>query len=417
MKKFCDIELNLNWPELLAGTPSKYSALLNKPNGDFIFAWDMTAELIVPPGQYHSEQLEQFIQNHSKNYILGYLSYDIKNDETRHLQRFDNQNMVNDLHFIIPKHVIVKKRGKLIYFGALDQTEAEEMIQKMINNKLEKVESSPITLQEKTSRENYVKTVSKIKQNIQEGIIYEMNYCVNFKNTFETFNPWQTYTKLCEISEAPFASYISFGHTVILSASPERFLSKKADTLISQPIKGTAKRGATPQQDVQVIEKLANDPKEISENVMIVDLVRNDLSKIAKKKSVSVDELCKPYTFKTVHQLISTISCKIKPDVTYTQIMQALFPMGSMTGAPKISAIKNIHNFETFNRGIYSGAIGCVEPNGNFDYNVVIRTIVANLQNKEISCSVGGAITINSTPSNEYDECRLKLNALEKTLC
>lgn len=417
MKKFCDIELNLNWPELLAGVSSKHNVLLNKPNGDFLFAWDAIAELIVKPGEYNAEQLEQFIQDHPKNYILGYLSYDIKNDETRHLPRFEDQNTVNDLHFIVPKHVMVKKRGKLVYFGALPQKEAEEMIQEILTKKTENPLSSPIVLHEKTARENYVDTVSKIKQNIQAGIIYEMNYCVNFKNAFEAFNPSQTYTKLCAISEAPFASYISFDHTVILSASPERFLSKKGDILMSQPIKGTAKRGVTPQQDAEVIEKLTKDPKEISENVMIVDLVRNDLSKIAQKNSVTVDELCKPYTFKTVHQLISTISCKIKPEITFTQIMQALFPMGSMTGAPKISAIKNIHHFETFNRGIYSGAIGCIEPNGNFDYNVVIRTLVADLQNNEISCSVGGAITINSTPSNEYDECRLKLNALEKTLC
>jgi para-aminobenzoate synthetase component 1 len=176
--------------------------------------------------------------------------------------------------------------------------------------------------------------------------------------------------------------------------------------LKTSPIKGT-----------QSLSEQGFGKKDQSENVMIVDLVRNDLSKVATKNSVKVTELCEPYSFKTVHQLISTVQCELKPEKTFSEILQALFPMGSMTGAPKISSMEQIHRFENFNRGIYSGAIGYLDPNGNFDFNVVIRSIIVHQKAKQVTCSVGGAITINSIPKKEYEECLLKLNAVKKTLC
>ncbi len=156
-------------------------------------------------------------------------------------------------------------------------------------------------------------------------------------------------------------------------------------------------------------------PKEIAENIMIVDLVRNDLSTVAAKGTVKVDELCKVYSFKQVHQLISTISCSVK-NVHPVDIIKKTFPMGSMTGAPKIAAMKIIEDLEETKRSLYSGAVGYITPNNNFDFNVIIRSILYNEDKQYVSYSVGGAITSKSTAEEEYDECLLKAKAMKQVL-
>ena len=204
------------------------------------------------------------------------------------------------------------------------------------------------------------------------------------------------------------------GNFEIFSGSPERYIKKEGLKLISQPIKGTAKRGQSKEEDLRLKERLLADPKERAENVMIVDLVRNDLSKIARKNSVKVDELFGIYSFETVHQMISTISCEVEETTSFTDVLKATFPMGSMTGAPKHSAMKLIEKHENFKRGIYSGAIGYIAPNGDFDFNVVIRTLIYNRETKYLSCPVGGAITIQSSPEAEYEECNIKVQSILK---
>ncbi|MGB2088637.1 MAG: chorismate-binding protein, partial [Psychroflexus salarius] len=166
-----------------------------------------------------------------------------------------------------------------------------------------------------------------------------------------------------------------------------------------------------------LINQLATDPKELAENIMIVDLVRNDLSKLATKASVKVDELCRIYTFEQVHQMISTISCELKPNIDFTSILEATFPMGSMTGAPKIEAMKLAEAYETTKRGLYSGSIGYITPNGDFDFNVVIRSLLYNAKRAYLSYMVGSAITDQSIPENEYQECLLKGKALQEIFC
>jgi para-aminobenzoate synthetase component 1 len=202
----------------------------------------------------------------------------------------------------------------------------------------------------------------------------------------------------------------------LLSASPERYLKKEGELVISQPIKGTEKRATTKEEDLKLILALEKNPKERAENIMIVDLVRNDLSRFAIKGSVKVDELCKVYTFKQVHQLISTVSCKVKSTTHPVDIVKATFPMGSMTGAPKISALKIIEELEETKRGLYSGAVGYFTPTGDFDFNVIIRSILYNATKKYVSYSVGGAITAQSTPEKEYEECLLKAKAMKQVL-
>ena len=228
--------------------------------------------------------------------------------------------------------------------------------------------------------------------------------------------PVKTFLQLNEISTPPFATFLKLENHYVLSASPERYLKKTDNTIISQPIKGTAKRSKNKEEDQALVYKLINDPKERSENIMITDLVRNDLSRFAEKGSVHVEELCKVYTFEQVHQMISTIRCTVPKNISPVAILRNTFPMGSMTGAPKISAMKIIENLEDTKRGLYSGAVGYFTPTGDFDFNVVIRSILYNALEKYVSYSVGGAITSKSIPENEYEECLIKAKAMREVL-
>lgn len=201
-----------------------------------------------------------------------------------------------------------------------------------------------------------------------------------------------------------------------MSASPERFLKRNGTHVVSQPIKGTARRAENMEEDEGLKEALRTDEKERSENIMIVDLVRNDLSHYASKGSVIVEELCKIYTFEQVHQMISTITASVALEIDSVDLIKSVFPMGSMTGAPKIAAMQLIEKLESTKRGLYSGAIGYFAPNGDFDFNVVIRSILYNAEKQFVSFSVGSAITARSVPEKEYEECLLKAKAMRTVL-
>jgi para-aminobenzoate synthetase component 1 len=270
-------------------------------------------------------------------------------------------------------------------------------------------------IQTDLSKEKYLEKIKSIKEHIQQGDIYEANFCYEYHAQNIQIEPLGIYQKLNERTQAPFSVFGKINHRYIISASPERFIKKEDNKVISQPIKGTIKRGKDEQEDLEMIQFLENNPKDRSENIMIVDLVRNDLSKIANPASVVVEELCKIYTFKNIHQMISTVSAKIE-NVTSIDIIKALFPMGSMTGAPKIRAMELMEHFEENKRGLYSGAIGYFAPNGDFDFNVAIRTLLYDEIQKTISFSVGGAITDLSLPEQEYEETLLKAEAIIKAL-
>lgn len=416
MKKYILLDIRKNWKELLSSVTNKHIVLLNKSEDEFILAWGKSDEIIFSPDEFNESKFTKFLKKHEgNNFLFGYISYDLKNNETKNLKRKKDIITTNDLCFFSAKNVLVRKGNSCYYYGE----ETKETIEELLNEtgKDQASGDNCIQLTSGLDRHQYINNVKSIKENIQHGNIYEMNYCVDFTGTFKTFNAKSTYFSLANNTNAPFSAYMQLDDTIILSGSPERYIKRVADTLISQPIKGTAKRGDTAEEDVLIKNELEQNVKEIAENVMIVDLVRNDLSKIAQKNTVQVSELCKPYSFKTVHQLISTIKCSLKDKVTLPDILQASFPMGSMTGAPKVSAMQHIDAFENFNRGIYSGTIGYIDPNGNFDFNVVIRTLTANMKEKTLQCGVGGAITIKSDPEKEYDECLLKLNAIQNALC
>jgi para-aminobenzoate synthetase component 1 len=356
-------------------------------------------------------------QSQTKDWLFGYLSYDLKND-TEDLQsnNFDGLDFP-DLFFFQPKKLFLIKENQVeIQYLRMcdDEIEADfdeiESIASIIHH------PSSINIQQRVSKENYLSKVSKMLEHIHRGDIYEANFCMEFFAENAEIDPLEIYQKLNAISEPPFAVYFKNNFQYLLSASPERYLRKEENKVISQPIKGTAKRSFDLKQDEQLKSDLAQNEKERSENIMIVDLVRNDLSHTATKGSVQVEELCQIYTFKQVHQMISTIVSEVENTTSPIEILRTTFPMGSMTGAPKISAMQIIEELEETKRGLYSGAVGYFTPNGDFDFNVVIRSILYNLENQYLSFSVGSAITSQAIPEMEYEECLLKAKAMFEVL-
>ena len=277
--------------------------------------------------------------------------------------------------------------------------------------------STSTTINPLVHKADYIENIHKILALIRRGDFYEINYCQAFEAALTNAHPVNVYTNLTEVSPTPFACFYKNATDYLLCASPERYLQKKGSRLISQPIKGTIKRNIQNEiEDKLQLETLQNSSKDKSENVMVVDLVRNDLSRICEQGSVAVSELFGIYTYPQVHQMISTITGSVNDKVSFSEILDATFPMGSMTGAPKKSVMETIDLLEPTKRGLYSGTIGYINPTGDFDFNVVIRSIFYNSQSGKANYQVGGGITIYSDPEKEYEECLLKAAAIKKVL-
>ena len=377
---------------------------------DFIIAAGAYAELKCGAGNAF-DQLKSFHSQYQQ-WIFGYFSYDLKN-ETEDLQSNhpDGLNFA-DLYFFVPKYLIAFKDGKaevllgnLSVLGEIESYSIED-------NK----PSKAIQISQRLSKDQYIHKVEALRSHILKGDVYEVNFCQEFFAENAEIDPVQTFDALNKVSPTPFAGYFKVYGKYILSATPERFLCKRGSKLTSQPIKGTARRSIDQAEDEAIKLQLRNDIKEQAENVMIVDLVRHDLTKSAVKGSVKVDELFGIYSFPQVHQMISTISCDLNPEVNLIDAIKNAFPMGSMTGAPKVKAMKLIEEYEVTKRGIYSGSFGCINPDGDFDFNVVIRSILYNADSKYLSFQVGGAITYQSNAASEYEECLLKASAILKVL-
>ncbi len=358
-----------------------------------------------------------------QDYIFGYLSYDLKNEIFNLESNNEDGLEFADLHFFQADRIIAIE-GESIQFlypideenqAKLDYQELSEL-EAFEKSSAAKVGKQTSQIQSKLTKREYINRVEKLKNHIKRGDIYEANFCQEYFIENQEIEPLTLYLKLNDISQAPFAAFLKLSETHLICASPERFAQRRSDYLISQPIKGTAKRGKTLNEDKLLKEGLKSDLKERAENVMIVDLVRNDLSQIAKKGSVNVKELCEIYSFEQVHQMISTITAEVSESTDSVEVLKALFPMGSMTGAPKKSALKIIENLEETKRGLYSGAVGYIKPNGDFDFNVVIRSILYNSKNKYVSFSVGSAITDKSIPYKEFEECLVKAQAMKTVL-
>lgn len=417
MRTHKNTNTTLKISDLLQKTEGEKVLLLQRSNTDFAFAWGTNVDQDVESLQ-DLRSLNRFLQENHGSYIFGYLSYDLKHlFESSLSSKNSNAHNFPLAHFFVPEHVLFCRDGICTYWGEKDPEELENFLKAPLSESTAVSQSSSTDLIAATSKEKYLKKVHGLKNEIQQGNLYEINYCVNFTaKVTKNLSGQELYQKLFERSQAPFSVFYDHPKHQIISASPERYLMRRNKQLLSQPIKGTAKRGNTVEEDEQIARVLQADPKERSENIMITDLVRNDLSKVARKNSVRVDHLCELKSFKTVHQLVSTISCELKEKSRFTEILAATFPMGSMTGAPKISAMEHSEEVETFQRGVYSGSVGYIHPNGNFDFNVVIRSFLRNKEDGTLTASVGGAITIDSDPEKEYEECLLKLQALQEVL-
>ena len=351
-------------------------------------------------------KLNDFQTKHS-DWLFGYFSYDVKNEvealESNNSNNFPSDNML----FFIPEYVLMLKDGVLEIQTFNHKKVCDDFIFGFNFEKL-KTKEFDCKIKSRDTKESYLEKIKKIKHHIQLGDIYEVNYCQEFYATDIIFSAESVFSDLNNKMKTPFSSFLKLEKKYVLSASPERFLRKEGNRILSQPIKGTRKRGASKKEDEVLVSALKTSSKDICENVMITDLVRNDLSITAKSASVKVKNLCEVYTFEKVHQMITTVSSVIDNEISFAEVIKSAFPMGSMTGAPKIKAMELIEEFEEFKRGIFSGAVGYITPSSDFDFNVVIRTILYNLATNYLSVGVGGAITINSDEQDEYEECLIK---------
>jgi len=373
----------------------------------------------ITPSSGKMKQLATF-HDKTKDWLFGYLTYDLKNE----LENLKSENPDSlgfpDLHFFQPEYVFILNEPNLeIHYHP--ERSSKEKILKLFEDICQT--EPPVELPEYSlnirpvmQRQDYLKSVENLRKHIKRGDIYEVNLCQEFCCEESVIEPAAAYLKLQQVSPAPFSCWYRNQNRFLLCSSPERFLKKLGNKIISQPINGTSPRGGTRAKDAEIRKILENDPKERSENIMITDLVRNDLSRTAMKGSVIVEELCGIYTFPHVHQMISTISSEFNPTYHWTDILKTCFPMGSMTGAPKIRAMELIEKYEKSKRGLYSGSVGYVTPEGDFDFNVVIRSILYNMDTGYLSFHVGGAITWASVALKEYEECLLKASGMLKVL-
>ena len=362
------------------------------------------------------DALEQFSKE-GNAWTFGWFGYDLKNE----IENLETRNPDSLGHPVLawwePEIVIQFSDSSVeVVSGDINDPRTQEALQ-AIHQKGEMKEVGGMgEMVWSWDRSKYLQAFDEVKHLIQNGDVYELNLCMPLKGKASSNASWPLFCRLQSLTQAPFSGYLQCRSARIMSGSPERFLKREGDRLMSQPIKGTVRRGRSAEEDNALIDALQSSEKERAENVMIVDLVRNDLSRIAQKATVEVTELCGIHSFQTVHQMVSTIECRLRKDKGLSDILRATFPMGSMTGAPKISAMKHIDRIEPEGRGSYSGSIGYITPKGDFDFNVLIRSLFHNSMTEMLVANVGGAITSLSDAQEEYEECMLKAEAIVKAV-
>jgi para-aminobenzoate synthetase component I len=361
------------------------------------------------------EKIQQFIDE-KKSWLFGHLAYDLKNEIEKLSSEHSEYIGFPDLFFFEPE-VIIRLTVNEIIIEADDPAAVFSAINQSDVLTKPGIIKKDIKIQNRISRNEYIHIIDKLKQHILRGDCYEINFCQEFFAENAGINPVEVYKKLSVLSPNPFSALYKVDSSWLLCASPERFLKKQGKRILSQPIKGTSKRNLLDSlEDDKSKSGLKNSEKDRSENVMVVDLVRNDLAKICEKGTVKVDELYGIYSFPQVHQMVSTVSGELKNAISFSEIIKATFPMGSMTGAPKLRVMELIEEYESTKRGIFSGAVGYISPNGDFDFNVVIRSIMYNTDSKYLSIIAGSGITFSSDPEKEWEECMMKAEAMKKVL-
>lgn len=388
-------------------------------HSNFEFALAAEAFTSIQTDVHQAFQDLKDYQSRANDWLFGYLTYDLKNDVENLSSENPDQLDFPELFFFQPQKLILIKDNCLVFHYL-------RMVDDEIDSDFQNIQNQPelhtgktevpTSLSPAITKADYLGNIEKLQEHIHRGDCYEANFCMNFAAENADIDPFTTFDQLNRISKAPFSAFFKNNNHFAMSASPERYVQKKGSTVLSQPIKGTAKRDKNSDRDRKIAKELQHSEKERAENTMIVDLVRNDLSKTAKKGSVQVNALCELHSFLQVHQLISSISSQITDDSDAVDLLKTTFPMGSMTGAPKVEVMKITDALESFKRGLYSGSIGYFTPEGDFDFNVVIRSILYNDHTNCLSAPVGGAITAKSDPQQEYEECLLKAKAMRRVL-
>ncbi len=351
----------------------------------------------------------------SENILCCILSYELKNQVEALTSQNQDKIQFPLLHFFKPQ-VSIHFINNSVKINSLSDNCLSVLQAINEQNSPTKLATDPVKIYPRLTKDKYLEQVRKVQQCILDGDVYELNFCQEFYAEKVNLNPVAAFISLNILSPMPFAGFYKTNNRYLLCASPERFLKRTGQQLISQPIKGTIRRGTTPAEDAQLQNELATNEKEIAENMMIMDLVRNDLARCSRTGSVKVTEMFKIYPFRQVFQMITTVTSLVKPELDLAEILQSTFPMGSMTGAPKVRALELIDQYESFARGLFSGSLGYILPNGDFDFNVVIRSIQYNAASGYVSFAVGSAITFDSDPEKEYEECLLKAQAIVQIL-
>ncbi len=383
-------------------------------------SWDClvavgAADAVLPADSQAFPALHAFLEK-KRDWCFGFFGYDLKNEVEKLSSAHSDRLGFPDLYFFQPEIVAGIRNGQLEIFSLEKAPETIRTdIQAAAFQKGKTADAAPV-LQPRFRKSEYLRTVESIRQHIVEGDLYEMNLCQEFYAESAEINPLTVFSRLNALANAPFSAFFRLNDRYLLCASPERFLKKTGDLLVSQPIKGTRRRGQNPEEDDRIRAELSTSEKDRAENVMIVDLVRNDLARHCLPGTVAVDELFGIHSFTTVHQMISTVTGRLRPGANALDALRDAFPMGSMTGAPKVMAMELIERYERSRRGLYSGAVGYFSPEGDFDFNVVIRSILYDALSGYLSVQVGGAIVYDSIPEEEYAECLVKAEVMLRAL-
>lgn len=375
------------------------------------YAYDAFSEILAvgnaPATELSEEPLNEFSELfEAKKDFFGFLSYELLSDK---------KTLGSKGSFFSPETIIRFLNSETIEIESIK--EPNDIFKFIIkaNNK-GGIFHKKIQFQARLNKEEYVSTIEKLKQHINRGDIYQLNFCIDFEAKEAIIDPILFYQKLNQKSPMPFSGLLKLNEKYIICASPERYLKRINTKVISQPMKGTAPRNSDPIIDQNNLKELINSTKERAENTMIVDLVRNDLSRFCKSGTVKVEHLCEIYSFDPVHQMVSTVVGTLEKNAKPRDIFADTFPMGSMTGAPKIRAMELIEQYEAIPRGAFSGAMGYIKPNGNFDFNVLIRSVFYDAQQHTLSYNVGSGITAMSDSESEYEECMLKASTIQHVL-
>lgn len=358
------------------------------------------------------QALNGFLRPAARGYVVQ-VGYGLKDQLEKVSSRHKDPIGFPDLYVFEPAVVIQLTAGNQIVIQAEHAEAVWQEIRSVDPNAFSK-DILPVAFQSGCTHEQYLEQLKQVQAHIFQGDCYELNYCQEFYSTDVQMDPVRVYEKLCSVVQAPFSGLYRNRHRWLIGASPERFLKKTGDRLESRPMKGTAPRDPDPLIDRQLAISLQESKKDRSENIMVVDLVRNDLSRVAQAGTVQVEALCALHSFPQVHQLVSTVSGRLRSGTGFREILEACFPMGSMTGAPKRRVMELTDQYECSARGLYSGSIGYIDPGGDFDLNVVIRSMQFNQSTGYLSYHVGSGITAYSDPAKEWEECLWKARGIRK---